>query len=295
MSSVPPKRTAWPAGSTSLRCTSAAGSGEYRAFTRKLRQATGLDLGVYKSQQLERRLRLFMGSRKAEGFVDYLRLLESDPDQLAALQGFVSVCVSEFFRSPELFEYLREEALPSLLQRRATLRLWSAGCSFGAEAFSLALLLEELTPGQLHYILGSDVQEAAIERAHRAADFTAEELRHVPERLLQRFFLPNDVSSPGAGRQAVRFALDPDVRRRVTFRRHDLLSDPFEGDFDLIICRNVMIYLTDDAKARLCQSLYHAMRPGGYLVTGSVEALDALSVAGFSRLAAGVYRKVVEG
>jgi chemotaxis protein methyltransferase CheR len=196
---------------------------------------------------------------------------------LAELRRSLTVPVSEFFRTPEQFERLRRDILPRLLQERPELRIWSAGCSYGAEPYSVALLLEELTPGARHYILATDVDEQALARARAADSFSERDLRHVPSQMRAKYVAQGQ--------------LLPEIRTRVTFRAHDLRSEPSEGEFDLIVCRNVMIYLAEAAKRQLYGALYHALRTGGYLFVGDAEVLNQLPEAGFVREKVGFYRK----
>ena len=111
-------------------------------------------------------------------------------------------------------------------------------------------------------MLATDVDELALARARAADTFTEDDLRHVPAELLAHF---------GPGRHKGRHALAPDISGAVTFRRHDLLAEPYETDFDLIVCRNVMMYFTDHAKQRLYASLHQALRPGGCVFVGDAE------------------------
>ena len=213
---------------------------------------------------------------------DYLRLLEREPGRRRELQRCVTVTVSEFFRTPDRFEHLGREVLPRLLGDRRDLRVWIAGCSYGAEPYSVALLLHELAPTGRHYVLATDVDEPALERARAANSFSERDLKHIPERLRHLF---------EAGQGKGRFALQPRIARWVHVRRHDLLERPPEGDFDLILCRNVMIYFTDDAKLRVYQGLHGALRPGGYLFVGDAEVLNPVTQAGFTQEAVGFYRR----
>ena len=255
---------------------------EWDDFMREVQLRAGIDLKHYKESQVQRRVRGLMLRSGVDRLGDYLRLLDREPARQRELQSCVTVPVSEFFRTPEQFEHLAQVILPRLLKRRRRLRVWSAGCSYGAEPCSLALLLHELAPKSGHYLLATDVDELALARARAADSFTERDLRHVPAKLRGHF---------GPGRAKGRFALSPALRSTVRFRKHDLLGETAESDFDLIVCRNVMIYFTDDAKRRLYNTLYGALRPGGYLFVGTAEVLNRLPEAGFSQEAVGFYSK----
>jgi chemotaxis protein methyltransferase CheR len=255
---------------------------DWEQFVHQVRLRAGIDLKAYKPSQVQRRVQGLMLRSGVDQLADYLCLLDREPAKQQELQTCVTVAVSEFFRGPEQFRQLAEVILPGLLKRRRGLRIWSAGCSYGAEPCSLALLLHQLAPSGGHYLLATDVDELALARARAADSFTERDVRHVQPELRAYF---------GPGRHKGRYALSPAISSGISFRKHDLLGDPAESDFDLIVCRNVMIYFTDDAKQRLYHKLYSALRPGGYLFVGDAEVLNRLPEAGFTREAVGFYRK----
>ena len=261
---------------------SAAETPDWEQFVSELRFRAGIDLDAYKPGQVQRRVRGLMLRSGVGEFGDYLRLLDSEPAKRQELQTYVTVAVSEFFRTPEQFQHLADIILPRLLKRRRRLRIWSAGCSYGAEPYSLAMLLHELAPRGGHHLLATDVDELALARGRAADSFTERDLRHVRPKLRFHF-----VPSGHKGR----YALTPELSSDVTFQRQDLLAGAAESDFDLIVCRNVMIYFTDDAKRRLYATLYSALRLGGYLFVGDAEVLNRLPEAGFTQEAVGFYRK----
>lgn len=251
-------------------------------FVGEVRRRAGIDFRHYKQSQLQRRVRGLLQRSGVDRFDDYLRLLEREPARRGELQRCVTVTVSEFFRSPDQFDYLGRHVLPRLIATQPELHVWSAGCSYGAEPYSVALLLQQLAPLAEHHILATDVDELALVRAAAADSFSERDLRNVPPELLCYF---------GPGAQRGRFALSRELARRVTFRKHDLLLDPPRGTFDLILCRNVMIYFTDEAKRRVYNVLHEALRPGGYLFIGDAEVLNRLPDAGFVQEAVGFYRR----
>jgi chemotaxis protein methyltransferase CheR len=254
---------------------------EWADFTRQIKRRTGLDLGAYKPEQMQRRLRWLMLRANVSTCDEYVGLLDRQPARLRELRDYVTINVSEFFRSPRQFDHLRDDILPALLARRPRLRVWSAGCSYGAETYSLALLLEDMAPGVGHYIVGTDVDDTMLARARAASAFTEQDLRNLPAALRRQFRQGEDGG----------LALSSTIASRVIFKRHDLLCDPAEPGFDLILCRNVMMYFTAEAKARVFKSLYDALGPGGYLFVGSSEALAEPADVGFTHEQLAFYRK----
>lgn len=177
-----------------------------------------------------------------------------------------------FFRDHGQFDLLRWRLLPELIERRRrvrTLRLWSAGCASGEEAYSLAMLVDMLLPDRNGWdilILGSDIDQAALTKA-RHGSYRQWSFRLVPPALQQRYFR----------RENEEWLLEENIRRMVTFRPGDLISDPFPSrelrEMDLILCRNVFIYFTAANIAAVATKLAASLSEGGYLVTGHTELI----------------------
>ncbi len=238
----------------------------------------GWDLMSYRSNQLARRLRVIAAKSGAESLSGYAELLRNDPERIQDLRAWLGIKVTQFFRNPEKFLFLEKEVLP-LLSRR-NLRVWSAGCANGAEAYSLAMVLEDLMPGR--YSIQATDMDGRVLRAAIAGWYTARETALVPESKW-RYLLPS-----GRG-----FIVHPSLRRAVFFRTHNLLSDPYPRGVDLIACRNVLIYLSEDAKNRVVGALNASLKPGGFLFLGSTEGIANPALAGFVSCWPFFYRKPV--
>ncbi len=249
-------------------------------FRRKVKAAYGLDLDAYKRAQMERRLRATMERCGASTFQQYFSLLQRSTGLLDEFMDRVTINVSELFRNPEHFEVLRTAVLPRLLNKTRHLRLWSAGCSCGAEAYTLAILLDESARDGKHSILATDIDDKMLARA-REGLYQEHEVRSVSHARLIRYF----ERAPGGWR-----ARD-ELKRMISFQRHDLLKDSFHSGFDLIVCRNVVIYFTDEAKSLLYQRFYSSLRPGGYLFVGGTERISGFGEMGYESAFPFFYRK----
>ena len=254
---------------------------DYSHLRKRLLRLTGLDLDCYKGKQMQRRLDTWLKRSGCCSWVDYCPRLERDSAELRRFTDYLTINVSAFFRDPERFAYLRDHVLPKLLSPGRPLRVWSAGASYGAEAYSLAILLEELTPNRRHYLLGTDIDRTIIDRARKGSGFSREDVRNVEPHLLKKYFLTDSGSYDVVER----------IKTRVELKIHNLLKDPFESDFDLILCRNVVIYFTDEAKEALYRKFHQALRPGGVLFAGGTEILWRPSEIGLSSITCGFYRK----
>ncbi|KAB1071471.1 CheR family methyltransferase [Methylobacterium planeticum] len=220
----------------------------------------------------------------------YLAHLEdrrTGPREWAALESEITIGETFFFRYAEQFEALRDTILPGLIAARqadVTLRVWSAGCSTGAEPYSLAILLHELLGAALpdwHVaITGTDISHAALATA-RAAEYGRWAMRTLPPEERQRYFLRLP-AQPGPAREGT-YVLRPEFRRMVRFERQNLMSLIEAGgpaptpDFDLILCRNVLIYFHADTVAAIVRALSRRLRPGGWLLIGHAEPNPAFA------------------
>jgi chemotaxis protein methyltransferase CheR len=247
---------------------------DFKRISRLVRRLCGIDLQAGKkplvSARLGRRLRVLGLS----DFDAYLRYLESDAthNELAAMVDALTTNVTSFFREPAHFDFLRGEFLERHLQRdrRRRLRLWSAGCATGEEPYSVAMTLLDAIPQGEKWdlrILATDLSRRVISHAARGA-YPSSGLADVPPRFIERFFEPLADGRPGHIR--VRAA----VRRRITFARLNLIGPwPMKGPFDLLLCRNVMIYFDRELQQRMVDRFRRILAPGGFLLLGHSESL----------------------
>lgn len=252
----------------------------YDQLARDVRALLGLDLGQYKKAQVWRRVNGFASTR---GFADTATLIaacRTDSALRAAFRDMITINVSEFFRNSEVWQTLATRFLAPALRGQALTRVWSAGCSFGFEAYSIAMLARELVPMSTVRVLATDVDETILVAA-RASRYAAHQMVGVSDARRARFFR----------RDGDAWEVRPEIRALVTFRRHDLLRDPFEAGFDLVACRNVVIYFTEAAKDVLYRKLAGALRPGGILFVGATEAVPSPSQFGLETMLSGFYRR----
>jgi chemotaxis protein methyltransferase CheR len=255
---------------------------EFSFVKHKILRLTGVDLDCYKSQQVKRRLGVYLRRSGHANWPGYFRAIQNDPTELGKLKNYLTINVSSFMRDPERFAYLRESVLPELLRHRPRLRVWSAGCSHGHEPYSLAILLAE-TSGlhSSHLIYATDLDGAALERAHAGGPYSVIDLKDVPPELRSRYFRADGDDY---------YVIDA-LRRKVRFAQHNLLADPFGGQFDLIVCRNVVIYFQLEAKVQLYQRFHNALRAGGVLFVGGTEVVSKPSSIGFELLSTSFYQR----
>jgi two-component system CheB/CheR fusion protein len=234
-----------------------------------LKAARGLDFTGYKRTSLERRIRRRMEAVGCGSFSDYLDHLEVQPDEFELLFNTILINVTEFFRDEAAWEYLRRVALPEMIAAKPAdepIRVWSAGCATGQEAYSIAMALAEQL-GEEEFrervkIYATDIDDEALAVA-RGATYGPRELESLPDELRERYFQRLD------GRAAFR----ADLRRAVVFGRNNLVMDAPISRLDLLVCRNTLMYLTAETQARILRHFHFALRPHGVLMLGRSEMM----------------------
>jgi len=255
-------------------------------------QAGGIDLKLYKEKCVLRRITVRQRSSGAPSLRAYLKLVSRDPMERGRLVKALTIHVSQFFRNPSTFRAIQQDVLPTILEKKKAgggraLRLWSAGCACGEEPYSLAILLMEVGGYIVREfstaIYATDIDHDSLFQA-RQARYSAPSLANVPERWRQRYFITD-----GEAYQVV-----PQIRRLVFFKGHDILNPVPFSRIDLVICRNVLIYMTEALQERVLMALCEALNPGGYLVLGKVEGLTgaARDLFAAADLAERIYRKL---
>ncbi len=246
-----------------------------------LERHLGLDLRAYKQQQMRRRIDSFI-ARHCEGDLDvFLARLGTDAEFLQAVRDMLTINVTEFFRDPTQWTMLERQVLPPLLADRPRLRLWSAGCSHGQEPVSLAIVLDRLGGLGGASILATDFDRAALARTQAGGPYRPPEMAGVSQPDRDRYFVM----------EAEGYRALPRLRSHITARQVNLLADRFDRDFDLIVCRNVMIYFEGDVKTDLIRRFQASLRPGGVLFIGATEALLGADLQGFERMGGNFYRR----
>ncbi len=253
---------------------------EYQYFCQKVQQLTGFDLSSYKPNQMVRRLGTLMGRNRVSSFTEYFRLLERDAERRREFIDFLTINVSEFFRNPGRFDFLKERVITELAAGGTELKVWSAGCSTGEEPYSVAMILDELGVLDRAQIHATDVDEQALEQA-AGGWYEPLPLRNVSTGRLDRYFF----------RDGDNYRVVDRIRQAVSFRRHDLLKDAYGSGYDLILCRNVVIYFTESSKERIYRLFRAALKPGGYLFTGGTETILGARELGLTSVSPCFYRK----
>jgi two-component system CheB/CheR fusion protein len=246
---------------------------EFESLLTYLKQSRGFDFTAYKRSSLMRRVLVRMQTIGVKGFATYLDMLQVDPEEFTRLFNVILINVTSFFRDAAPWDYIRDEIVPRLIGPAGAgdpVRVWSAGCASGEEAYSVAMLLAEALGLEAFRervkIYATDVDEEALNQARHAV-YTGRVTEDVPPALLEKYF----------DRQDDRYTFNKDVRRSVIFGRHDLIQNAPISRVDLLICRNCLMYFNTEAQARVLSRFHFALVPKGVLFLGKAETLLAQS------------------
>jgi two-component system CheB/CheR fusion protein len=241
----------------------------FEALLIHLKESRGFDFTGYKRSSLMRRVNLRMGQIEIPDYQDYLDYLQVHPDEFTTLFNTILINVTGFFRDADAWDYLRAEVLESIVADKpvdSPIRVWSAGCASGEEAYTLAMSFAEALGADAFRdrvkIYATDVDEEQLNEA-RQATYGEQEMQAVPPELAERYFEPN----------GNRFVFRKDLRRSVIFGRNDLVQDAPISRVDLLACRNTLMYFNAETQARILSRLHFALADGGVLFLGKAEML----------------------
>lgn len=252
----------------------------YEEFIKAFHPKSGLDLKFYKQNQMQRRILSFMNSHGHSTYEPFLKALSVDPVLYDAFFKHLTINVSQFFRDTNQWKTLRETIFPLLLQSNNPLKLWSAGCSGGQEPYSLALTLMNYFSAAKFTVLGSDIDLNVIKQA-KDGIYKQNDFASTPPEILLKYFTPLDMG----------YQIKDSVKRQVAFQHQNLLTERFQAGYDIIACRNVVIYFTDKAKEILYKKFTASLRPGGILFTGNTEHLFGMNQLGLKSISPFFYQK----
>jgi len=248
-----------------------AGPDGYALLRRLVHQHTGFDMESYKDRFIERRVAIRVRATHLDGLDEYVKYLSLEKGEMDQLLRCLTIHVSSFFRNASTFEAIRREVLPQLFGPGATRhpRFWSVGCSRGEEPYSLAMLVHEYLGEERR---GWDVQIQAIDIDDRVlaeakeGEYGWHQVADLEPARRERYFVHAD-----------RWRLVPEIRRMVRFHRRDILMEPPGGEYDFILCRNLLIYLDRPGQEAVLERFARCLRPGGFLVLGRTEVFVGAS------------------
>ena len=254
---------------------------DYEYFKKEILALTSIDLNSYKEKQMKRRIDTLIAKNKIIGYDNYVHALRQNKQLFEEFVNYITINVSEFYRNPEQWKVMDEQIIPELIKKFGrNLKIWSAACSTGDEPYSLAMAFSRHLPLSNIKIFATDLDKQVIAKA-KVGLYSEKSIVSVPEDLKKKYFTQVGPS----------YKISDEIKARVEFKEHNLLKDIYPTDCHLIVCRNVLIYFTEEAKDEVFRKYYQSLAKGGMLFIGSTEQIMNYREIGFDRKSSFYYVK----
>lgn len=236
----------------------------YEKFKEQVLRKTGINLSCYKERQMKRRIESLVKRNNFNSYDDYYNAINKDKALYNEFINYLTINVSEFFRNPEQWKVLNSEIIPNLLKNNGNkkLKIWSAACSTGEEPYSLVMTLSDFFNLRDIEVVATDIDKEAINKANVGL-YSSKSIENTPEKFKNKYFIKTGNS----------YKISEEIKKCVKFNNHDLLKDSYPNNCDLIICRNVLIYFTEEAKEKIYKGFNDALKNNGVLFVGSTEQI----------------------
>lgn len=256
---------------------------DYEGFKKQVFTLTKIDLNAYKERQMKRRIDALISKRAVKGYENYVQLLKTDKAAFDEFVNYLTINVSEFYRNPEQWAVLEKEIIPQLMKQFGNrLKIWSAACSTGDEPYSLVMLLAKFMPLSNIKVMATDIDKQVLDKA-RLGLYNDKSLKGLPKEFIKEYFTQiNDKT----------YQISDKVKKCVDFSQHNLLKDTYPTNCDMIICRNVLIYFTEEAKEDIYKKFNSSLKKDGILFVGSTEQIIQPQSLGYVSQKSFFYKKV---
>ena len=256
---------------------------DYEGFKAAVLKMTGIDLSAYKENQMKRRINTLIDKHKISGYENFVTSLKTDKVLFEEFVNYLTINVSEFYRNPDQWELMDKVFIPELIQKFGkNLKIWSAACSTGDEPYSLVMALSRHIPLNQIKIYATDIDKQVIAQA-KTGIYAEKSLAGIPKDLRTKYFTKVGDSNS--------YQISNEIKSRVEFKEHNLLKDPYPTRYNFIICRNVLIYFTEEAKEQIYAKFAASLVDGGFFFIGSTEQVMNHKSFGFERRNSFYYEK----
>lgn len=255
----------------------------YESFKEQIFSLTKIDLNAYKERQMKRRIDALIAKHKITSYSVYVDSLKKNAVMFDEFINYLTINVSEFYRNPEQWALLEKDVLPYLIQNFGNnLKIWSAACSTGDEPYSLVMLLSKFTQLNRIKVIATDIDAQVLEKA-RLGLYNVKSLKGLPDEYVKKYFKEINATT---------YQISDSIKQCVEFKKHNLLKDEYPGQCDLIVCRNVLIYFTEEAKDEIYKNFNKALKKEGILFVGSTEQIIQPQNLNFTSYKSFFYKKV---
>ena len=254
---------------------------DYEYFKAKVLSMTGIDLSSYKEKQMKRRIDTLIRRHGTDDYEVFLGMLKNDKAVFEEFVSYLTINVSEFYRNPDQWKYMDENVFPELVKKFGNhLKIWSAACSTGDEPYSLVMALSKHVPLSNIKIHATDIDKQILAKAQMGL-YNEKSIAGVPDEFKKKYF--EKIGSS--------YKISDEIKKHVEFSQHNLLADKYETGFHLIVCRNVLIYFTEEAKDKIYRKFYDSLNPDGVLFIGSTEQIINYKAIGYKKAGNFFYTK----
>ena len=236
---------------------------QYESFKEKILRKTGINLSLYKEKQMKRRIESLASRNGYSDLNLYFAAIDKDVELFKEFINYMTINVSEFYRNPEQWKIVENEIFPALIKKKGNIKIWSAACSTGEEPYTITMILSQHLPLSKISIIATDIDKEAMAKAQTGI-YSENSLKNVPSAIVSKYF--SKVTDKT-------YSISDEIKKCVSFKQHNLLTDKFVEGCDLIVCRNVLIYFTEEAKAEIYSNFSKSLNPEGILFVGSTEQI----------------------
>ncbi len=253
---------------------------DYEWFKNEIFKLTKINLSLYKEKQMKRRIDALIKKNNIDTYKEYVEAIKLNKDLFNEFINYLTINVSEFYRNPNQWEVLENEILPLLLSKKKNITIWSSACSTGDEPYTLVMVLNKFLPFSSIKILATDIDLGALEKAQNGI-YTSKSVENLPKQMKDKYFTVIGDS----------YRVKDEVKNCVEFKQFNLLGDTYPKGIDLLVCRNVLIYFTEEAKNDIYKKFNMALNPEGILFVGSTEQIIMANKYNFKSLKTFFYTK----
>lgn len=254
---------------------------EFKEFYIWAKKELGLDLISYKQKQLQRRINTVRDKAGAENLKEYSKMLEEDKEVRDIFLDYITINVTEFYRNRDIFEDFERLFMEEVVANYDSYKLWSAACSNGSEPYTLSMILDKNNILNKSKIIATDIDDNILDKAKKGL-YNEEYLKNLTEDEKNNYFDKKDD----------KFLIKNKFKRKIEFKKHDLILDSYERGLNAIVCRNVTIYFKDETKDDIYRRMSEALLPKGLLFTGATEFIYNPEKLGLRKLQTFIYQKV---
>lgn len=235
---------------------------DYAHFVFHFKQLTGIDLSLYKEEQMKRRLNNLLMKKGCSNFSSYAQKLKTDEGLLKETLDHITINVTEFFRNDKHWDVFYQKVVP-LFKEKRKIRIWSAACSTGEEPYTISMIMMKHFPHKQFEVIATDLDQTVLSKAKEGV-YLFNSTTKIESGFVQSYFEKLDANL---------YRIQDKVKKQVTFKQHNLLKDMYMNDVDIIVCRNVMIYFTEEAKDEIYRKFSRTLNENGVLFVGATEQI----------------------